>query len=255
MKVIFEIFPSKKLRLDIIPEAWELSITCTAQDLQPTIDTYRKLGSRHTPHLSAALVESEDHLHALTEIFTKKVLLIAGDQKPHGLFDRSAQLIPYFRHCDEIGVASYPEGHPSYPYETFGDEILLEKQHLGATYAITQMCFNPQAIVDWTKRIRDKGITLPIQCGVAAPINIARLTQFAMRCGVTGSVNFLKRMAKRDVVSMISHYDPRPLMEAVYEHVDGFHVYTFNTIKATNRWWASVDGHIKGRNKIHIRKG
>ncbi|MDA2926025.1 methylenetetrahydrofolate reductase [Acidobacteria bacterium AH-259-G07] len=236
MKVVFEIFPSEKLKLDAIPKLWDLTFTCRAETIQPTMDTYLQLGSRHTPHLSTGLIQSEDHLRAIAKVVTGKVFLIAGDQKPIGPFERCAQVIPYFDHCSEIGVASYPEGHPSYPDQSLGDEILVEKQSLGATYAVTQMCFNPQAIIDWTKRIRDKGITLSIQCGVASPINVVKLTQFAMRCGVNTSLNFLKKMSTRDVVSMISCYDPRPLMEAVYDHVDGFHIYTFNAIKTTSTW-------------------
>jgi methylenetetrahydrofolate reductase (NADPH) len=236
VKVVFEIFPSENLNLEAIPEPWELTITCRTETIQPTIGTYLKLGRRHTPHVSAALIESEDHLRAVAEVITEKAFLIGGDRKPIGPFERSAQLIPYFHHCRELGVASYPEGHPSYPHESLGDEILLEKQSLGATYAVTQLCFNPQAIIDWITRIRDQGFKLPILCGVAPPINVVKLTQFALRCGVTNSLSFLGKMATRDVVSMISHYDPRPLTEAVYDQVDGFHVYTFNAFKATSKW-------------------
>jgi 5,10-methylenetetrahydrofolate reductase len=35
---------------------------------------------------------------------------------------------------------------------------------------------------------------------------------------------------------MASYPDPRPLMEAVADHVDGFHIYTFNALKTTRSW-------------------
>lgn len=236
----FEVFPSDKLRLDLIPEEWRLAITCTSEELAPTVDLYRKLGPPHTPHLSAALSESEEQVREIAAIFTDRVFLIGGDLAPRGPFTRSAQLIPYFSHCKEIGVASYPEGHPSYPNETLGDEILLEKQALGATYAATQMCFDPQKIIDWVARIRDKGVTLPIHCGVAPPISAVKLTQFAIRCGVNTSLNFIKKMSVRDAARMASSYDPRPLMDEVREHVDSFHIYTFNAIKTTRSWAESI---------------
>lgn len=236
MKLTFEIYPSDKLDLDAIPRSWELSISHRSPSLQPALDVYYQLGRRPKPHISAALVESEDHLRSIAEIVTDKVFLIAGDANPCGPFQRAIQLIPYFQHCQEIGVAGYPEGHPSYPYQGFGDEILLEKQGVGATHVVTQLCFDPEAIIDWTKRVRDKGVTLPIYCGVAVPLNILQLMQFAQRCGVSVSLSFLKKMSTRDVVRMISRYDPRPLIGAVYEHVDGFHIYTFNAIKTTGRW-------------------
>lgn len=251
-RLTFEIFSSESLNLERIPQAWELTITATSDDLEPTLQTYRRLGPRHTPHIAAALVESEEHARQIAGIVTDKAFLVGGDLEPRGPFERSVQLFPYFQHCREIGVAGYPEGHPSYPDEELGDEILLEKQELGAAYAVTQMCFDPQRIIDWVKRIRARGVTLPLHCGVAAPIDVVKLTRFALRCGVNTSLNAIKKMSTRDVANVIRRYDPRPLMEAVYDHVDGFHIYTFNTLKTTKRWveeipWlselaASVDG-------------
>ncbi len=240
MEATFEIFPSSKLKLADVPPHWSLTITATQESLTPTLETYKQLNGPHTPHISASLVQSEDHLRELTSLIRDRVFLIGGDLDPVGPYERSAQLIPHFAHCASIGVAGYPEGHPSYPHEAFGDEILLGKQELGATYAATQMAFDPEAIVEWVTRIRDKGITLPIHCGIAPPISVPKLTQFAMRCGVNASLGFIKKMSTRDVAKMIQRYDPTPLMEAVYEHVDGFHIYTFNAIKTTANWVQTV---------------
>ncbi|MFB6286968.1 MAG: methylenetetrahydrofolate reductase [Candidatus Bipolaricaulia bacterium] len=240
MEATFEIFPSNKLKLDRIPDHWTLTVTATQESLTPTIETYRQLEGTHTPHISAALVESEDHARQLADIVHPNVFLIGGDLEPLGEFERAAELIPYFQHCEEIGVAGYPEGHPSYPNDEFGDTILQEKQELGATFIATQMAFKPEAIVEWVDRIRAQGITLPIHAGIAAPISVTKLTQFAMRSGVNTSLNFIRKMSKRDVAKMIQRYDPQPLMEAVYDHVDGFHVYTFNAIDTTAEWVESI---------------
>lgn len=236
MKATFEIFPSSRLKLENLPDDWSLTITATQDSLEPTLKTFQQLKGDHTPHISAALVKDEGHLQELTDQIGRTVFLIGGDREPVGPYERSAQLIPHFGHCDEIGVAGYPEGHPSYPDEGFGDDILLEKQALGATYTATQMAFDPQAIVDWVARIREVGIELPVYCGVGAPISVTKLTQFAIRCGVNASLGFIKKMSKRDVAKMIQRYDPTPLMEEVYEHVDGFHIYTFNAIRTTREW-------------------
>lgn len=240
MIVNFEIFPSEKLEPAALPPEWELTIATRAETLRPTLDLYLELGREHTPHISAALIESQDHLESIVQTVTQKVFLVGGDPKPRGPFTRSAQLIPHFHHCEELGVAGYPEGHPSYPEETLGDEILLEKQRLGATYIATQMCFDSVRIIDWIKRVRDQGVSLPIYCGVAPPINVVKLTQFAARCGVTASLSFLRKTSTRDIARMIRRYDPRPLMEAVYDHVDGFHLYTFNAIETTRHWVAET---------------
>ena len=50
------------------------------------------------------------------------------------------------------------------------------------------------------------------------------------------SLNFIEKMSTQDLVKMIRRYDPRPLMEAVRDHVDGFHIFTFNAIQTTDQW-------------------
>jgi len=240
MKISFEIFPSSKLNLHKIPSEWDLTITATQSSLSPTIETYQELNKKHTPHISAALVQDKAHARELANIIQPKVFLIGGDLDPQGPFERSAQLIPFFTHCDEIGIGGYPEGHPSYEYEELGDEILQEKQALGATYIATQMAFKPEAIVDWVKRMRGKNIMLPVYAGIAAPISVPKLTQFAIRVGVNTSLDFIKKMSIRDAAKMIQRYNPQPLMEEIYDHVDGFHIYTFNAINTTIKWVDSI---------------
>lgn len=249
MRLEFEVFPSKNLDVAAIPPDWQVAISCRRQGVAATLDLYRLLGRQSIPHISAAQVENEGHLQEIAQTVTDKVFLIAGDPKPRGPFSRAAQLIPHFQHCREIGVAGYPEGHPSYPYETFGDEVLLEKQRLGATYIVTQISFDSQAIIDWTKRIRDKGVLLPVYCGVAAPINVVKLAKFARQCGVGQSLRFLGKISRWDAAKMIARYDPTPLAGAVYDFVDGFHIYTFNAIATTGDWlqetpWLSQRGGV-----------
>lgn len=240
MQVEFEIFPSKKLSAVSIPPDWQVAISCRLEGVQPTLDLYHLLGRESVPHIPAALLESQGHLEEIAGTVTDRVFLIAGDAETRGPFSRAAQLIPHFQHCREIGVAGYPEGHPSYRHETFGDQVLLEKQRLGATYIVTQLSFDSQAIIDWTRRIRGEGVELPVYCGVAAPINVVRLAQFARQCGVDQSLRFLGKISRWDAAKMMARYDPGPLMAEVYDFVDGFHIYTFNAIKTTEAWLDEV---------------
>ena len=56
-------------------------------------------------------------------------------------------------------MPAYPEGHPD-----IADDVLLatllEKQRY-ASYMATQMCFNPDAITSWIRRLRAQGVSLP----------------------------------------------------------------------------------------------
>ncbi len=164
------------------------------------------------------------------------VFLIGGDAAPLGPYRRSAELIPAFRGGRDIGVAGYPESHPSYPDAAFGDRILLEKQGLGATHVVTQLSFDPEVIRAWVQRVRDRGVTLPVYCGVSAPLSAIKLLRIARGIGVGDSLRLLNKLSRRTVMRIAAHYDPRPLMEALADHVQGFHIYTFNAVDSTRRW-------------------
>lgn len=233
--VSFEVFPSKKLNSAMLAnlETDALTITCTAQSLAPTFSFYQALGCTATPHIPARRIKDEADAEHYAGIVSKRVFLIAGDRAPRGPFSRAIELFPYFKHCT-IGVAAYPEGHPDYPFPEWGDEILLEKQENGARYAVTQMCFNADTINHFVERVRSKGVTLPIYCGVAVPISRVRLAAFALKCGVGPSMKILHRSSSSSLVALLGgkRYKPYQLIENVRENVDGFHFYTFNEINS-----------------------
>ncbi|MBR5655646.1 MAG: methylenetetrahydrofolate reductase [Prevotella sp.] len=74
------------------------------------------------------------------------------------------------------GVACYPEKHEEAPNLEMDMQHLLEKQQLGAEYAVTQLFFDNKKYFDFVARARQMGITIPIVPGVKPFAKLSQLT-------------------------------------------------------------------------------
>lgn len=76
-----------------------------------------------------------------------------------------------------FGVACYPEKHEEAPNMEQDMRHLLEKQQLGAQYAVTQMFFDNQRYYEFVEKARAMGITMPVIPGIKP---LAKRSQFNM---------------------------------------------------------------------------
>ncbi|MBQ9671762.1 MAG: methylenetetrahydrofolate reductase [Prevotella sp.] len=76
----------------------------------------------------------------------------------------------------DIGVACYPEKHEEAPNLEMDMQYLLQKQQLGAQYAVTQLFFDNQKYFDFVERARQMGITIPIIPGIKPLAKLSQLT-------------------------------------------------------------------------------
>ena len=76
----------------------------------------------------------------------------------------------------DIGVACYPEKHEEAPNIEMDMHWLLEKQKLGAQYAVTQLFFDNQKFFDFVAKARQMGITIPIIPGIKPLAKLSQLT-------------------------------------------------------------------------------
>jgi methylenetetrahydrofolate reductase (NADPH) len=173
-----------------------------------------------------------------------ELFLIGGDQWPplgryasaRELVNDLAPLVPGVR----IGVAGYPEGHPSISDRRLLDE-LASKQDL-ASAIVTQICFDPAAIAGWLRSIRVAGITLPVLVGVPGVVDRRRLLELSARVGVGASTRYLRknlRLATRLVAR--ASFEPGALVDALAAidpslGIQGLHLFTFNQVAATAAW-------------------
>ena len=76
----------------------------------------------------------------------------------------------------DIGVACYPEKHAEAPNLERDMQYLLEKQQLGAQYAVTQLFFDNEKYFSFVERARQMGITIPIIPGIKPMAKLSQLT-------------------------------------------------------------------------------
>ena len=174
------------------------------------------------------------------------VLLIGGDATPpHGTYASAVDLLPVI--CDhsqrprEIGIAGYPEGHPLVDSNGLADA--LEQRSALASYITTQLCFDAEAVLDWVRETRERGVTLPVLVGLAGVVDRRRLLEISMRIGVGPSLAFLRKQRRLRNLLGTSRVTPDELYEDLAPwlgdrelNIAGFHYYTFNQLVDTWRW-------------------
>ena len=143
--------------------------------------------------------ETEDALIELNYLGIENILAIRGDStvKKNHRADRSVNeyaidLVEQVKHMNQghymddlidvdptnfcVGVSYYPEKHFEAPNLDFDMNILLQKQAKGADYGVSQMFFDNQHYHNFTKRAKEKGVTIPMIPGLKILTSQKQLT-------------------------------------------------------------------------------
>jgi methylenetetrahydrofolate reductase (NADPH) len=67
---------------------------------------------------------------------------------------------------------------------------MWDKRRLAA-YIVSNLCFDPATVRRWIRRIRARGVTLPLYVGLAGPVERTRLLRMAAKAGASESARFL----------------------------------------------------------------
>jgi methylenetetrahydrofolate reductase (NADPH) len=258
-----EIIPLRSAdeRLRYVPEGETITVTTSARvGLDRTLEFAGKAaraGFNVVPHLAARQLTGEEELRRFTgrlgELGITRLYLIAGDATPPaGPYDSSLQILQALRHIDHglsrIGVACYPEGHPKISDAALFEALTAKQPY--AAYMVSQLCFNPQTLVRWLRRVRANGITLPLHLGLAAPMQVTRLIKLGPQIGVGTSVRYLsKQHGFIGNVLKGGAYQPESLLEemggALREpelRIEGLHLFSFNQVEETVEWRQRIAG-------------
>jgi len=256
-----EVIPTKTIvdRLVHIPRHSYVAITCSpVHGLEPTLEVVEQLRAlpeenklKLVPHIAARLVRDKGHLREvlqrLEELKVESIFVPGGDaEQPAGKYLSALEMLRDMaeigHNFEDVGVAAHPEGHPLVSDEELLS-ILQQKQSL-STYLVTQMCFDPDALITWLKTIRQAGVTLPAWIGLPGVANMAKLISLSLRIGVGQSVKLLqKQKGLLGKVISAKPYQPDDLVAGLEPHLDdpeinipGFHLFSFNDIERTERW-------------------
>lgn len=235
----------------------ELTVTVTAsptRGLEPTLAASEQLaghGYRTVPHLSARLVVDEPHmkdiLQRLTTAGIDDVFVVAGDADvPAGAYGGALDLLAAMADAGhglaQVGVTGYPESHAFIPDDVTIQAMWDKRRY--ASYIVSQVCFDPAVVAGWVRRVRTRGVTLPIRVGVPGVVSRTKLLRISRRIGVGESARFLSRhrgwlgralrpagFAPDRIVDGLAAAVANPDMG-----IDGVHIYTFNELEQTEAW-------------------
>ncbi|WP_320669505.1 methylenetetrahydrofolate reductase [Patulibacter defluvii] len=253
-RVRYEVMPFPRAEREAAQTAGPLTLTVTCSPrhgIDATLDVaerLRALGHRVVPHLAARMVRDRRHLDAilarLADLDADEVFLVGGDAAAAaGPFASGERLLPLLREHPRgprtIGVPAYPEGHPAIPEEVLRSSLAAKAPW--ADYAVTQICFDPGALLGWLARTRDAGIELPLYVGVPGAVDRRRLVGIALRVGVGASVRTLRRQQGMRRLMRRPASPAAPLLAAIDplvggdDGVRGYHVFTFNDLVGSVR--------------------
>jgi len=253
---IYELVPIRGLEPAAAALPPRASVTVTASPrlgVDATLDAAEWLaahGHDVCPHLAARSIRDRAHLADIVARIRnagiRKAFVVGGDGDAIGEFRDGVTLLqalgPLAGWLEEIGVPSYPEGHP-----TIADRVLLDDLRAKQRYAnttTTQMSFNPGAVASWVTRMRDEGMTLPIHLGVPGVLPLPKLMTIAARIGVADSTRYLLKNR-----SLLGHlvqggaFGADALLSGLAStmadplaNVRALHLFTMNQIAETVEW-------------------
>ncbi len=254
----YEVIPLQGVEeavVEHVPKDVKLTVTASPKKgMETTLEFAEglsKQGYQVVPHLSARLVVDEAHLkdilERLHECGIREVFVVAGDpDEPAGEFEGADELLPVMteigHELEEVGITGYPESHP-----TISDDVTIQSmwdKRRYATYIVSQICFDPKVTADWVRRVRRRGVELPIYVGMPGSVSRQKLMRISGSIGLGESARFLKKYGNRFFRMLLpGRYSPDRLIKDLTPSlidpqckVKGFHVYTFNEMGKTEAW-------------------
>jgi len=252
----FDSFGDQMLQL---PDGAQIAITTSPSlGLEATLEWAERApeaGYEVIPHIAARYVEGPEQLEEvaarLTEAGITDLFVPGGDrEEPVGEFESAHDLLRALEELDyefdEIGITGYPEGHDFISDETLAEA--MSKKEPYATYIVTQLCYDPDAVIAWLETIRKRGIELPVEVGIPGVLKYQRLLSISQKVGVGDSVNFLRKTSGilgfvRELLGSRGQYKPDGLIDGLapyatdpYYDIAGVHIYTFNQASDSEDW-------------------
>lgn len=257
----FELMPFESFgeQMGYLPDGATIAITTSPTlGIDATVEWTEKAaaaGFEIIPHIAARYIEDESHLAAIAERLlaagVSDIFVPGGDRdEPVGEFTSAYDLLSTLADMEysfaDIGITGYPEGHAFLDDDTLASA--MERKEPYATYIVTQLCYDPNAVLSWLRTIRARGISLPVDVGLPGVLRYQRLLQISRKVGVGDSIDFLRKTSGilefiREFIGSRGKYTPDDIVEGLGPYVDdpeygirNVHIYTFNQVPDTEEW-------------------
>jgi methylenetetrahydrofolate reductase (NADPH) len=139
-----------------------------------------------------------------------------------------------------IGVAGFPEGHPTTPNRLKEMDYFKQKVDAGADYICTQLFFENRDFYDFRERCELAGIKVPIVAGImpiASKSGLMRMAELALGARVPATLlRAVGRCADDQAVAKVgTHWATEQCRDLLHNGVRGIHFYTLNRSDATRQ--------------------
>lgn len=209
------------------------------------------------PHLTCvghSAEEIESIVSRYSEAGVSNILALGGDpprdrpdyDRTKDRFPRAADLVEYLAKFNQrgghrfgVGVAGFPEGHPTTPNRLQELDYFKAKVDAGADFIITQLFFDNHDFFDFRERCELAGIRAPIIAGIM-PITsregMQRMAQLALGARYPARLQRAIRRCGDDKAAIARvglHWATEQCLELIDQDVAGLHFYTLNKSTAT----------------------
>ena len=254
----YEVLPTATIEdkvLEHVPRDRTITVTASpSKGLEPTLDLAERLtghGYVAVPHLAARMVRDQAELAEICDRLTGKgitrVFVPGGDADPPGAYPDALSLLEDLKALGSpfahVGITGYPESHP-----TIDDDLTVQSmwdKRRYATHVVSNLTFDPAVLAHWVRRMRKRGITMPLLLGMPGPVDRTKLlgdgrprSAWGSRRGSWPSTRARSPGSPRPAASPArgSWRSAPPSSRQPEMRRRGLHVFTFNQIAETEAW-------------------
>lgn len=154
----------------------------------------------------------------------------------------------------DIAAACYPEVHPEARDLEEDIQHLKEKVDAGATHLISQLFFDNNDFYSFLYRVRQAGITVPVEAGIMPVTNRKQIERMVSLCGASLPKKFVRIMHRYgdDPAAMQDAgiaYAVEQIVDLISNGVQGIHLYTMNNPTVAHRINQAVASLIRCANR------
>ena len=144
-----------------------------------------------------------------------------------------------------VGVAAFPEAHPSAESLDADARVLAEKARAGAEFAITQLFFRADDYFRLVDRVSALGVDIPIIPGIMPITNLAQIRRMTELSGADLPAEVVERVARPGDDTAAVRAEGIAIATELCDTLlaggaPGLHFYTLNRSKATREIYANL---------------
>jgi methylenetetrahydrofolate reductase (NADPH) len=213
-------------------------LTCvghTRDELERILDTYREAGVQHVMALRGDPADGPRAPWIATP----------------GGFNYATELVELVRSRGDfrIGVAAFPELHPSSASLDHDADVLVAKAEAGAEFAVTQMFFRAEDYFALVDRVRARGVDIPILPGIMPILNLANIRRQGELIGTAVPDQVVERIADHEGDPAAMRAAGIALAAELCEELleggaPGLHFFTLNRSKATLEIFSALNVQV-----------